>query len=337
MEYPLPFVPTSDFLHYLADAQRECSTGGDANARRTFKRIHNLYLDGTSLACAWIVNQPDLQKLDAASVEDQPAPAITPARLDGRLWATGEAAALQHLPARDDLFHRGHTPFKVGDIDQLRLFLAGLVADCPTREHAITRIRGAQAGFLAHGLLLALPSPLHQATGRGLTIHFTADDAERIRTRVVHPVHAAALALVLLTGLSARQLIAVPISALSGDASHLAVHERLSADPSHPGSLVEYGIPPYVQPLVGAARLFLLRCGASDDSSLLADGFGRSDQILLNSARRCALPVHALISRRQGVRPWDLQARCWRIGAPLHCVVDDGEPTAADVFEKGAT
>ncbi|MGP3965737.1 hypothetical protein ACTWPT_58320 [Nonomuraea sp. 3N208] len=51
----------------------------------------------------------------------------------------------------------------MSDTGALRLFLAGLVADCPTREHAIVRIRGAQAGFFLHGLLLAVP-PLGSRT-----------------------------------------------------------------------------------------------------------------------------------------------------------------------------
>lgn len=43
--------------------------------------------------------------------------------------------------------------------EQLQTILAELVHDSPTRRHTVTRLRGAQARFLAHGLLLTVPTP----------------------------------------------------------------------------------------------------------------------------------------------------------------------------------
>lgn len=44
------------------------------------------------------------------------------------------------------------------------------MADCPTPRHTVSTVRGAQAGFLLHGLLLHVPTNLeHGATARRCT------------------------------------------------------------------------------------------------------------------------------------------------------------------------
>ena len=46
-------------------------------------------------------------------------------------------------------------------------FLGDLVADSPGRTRTVTRLRGAQAAFERHGLLLALPPHLNHMVGWG--------------------------------------------------------------------------------------------------------------------------------------------------------------------------
>jgi hypothetical protein len=43
-------------------------------------------------------------------------------------------------------------------LERVHAFLTGLVHDSSTRRHTLTRLRGAQAGFLAHGVLLTIPN-----------------------------------------------------------------------------------------------------------------------------------------------------------------------------------
>lgn len=85
--------------------------------------------------------------------------------------------------------------------------------DSPTRRHAVARLRGAQAGFLAHGMLLTVPTPqdlLGIQNGPGLNIPMTSRLVDRIRDRVAHPVIAAGFATTLFTGIRPTRVAVQP-------------------------------------------------------------------------------------------------------------------------------
>ena len=46
----------------------------------------------------------------------------------------------------------------------VQLFLTWLVHDSPSRHHTLARLRGAQAGFRLHGLMLNIPHPSASST-----------------------------------------------------------------------------------------------------------------------------------------------------------------------------
>ncbi|MDO1481839.1 hypothetical protein [Rhodococcus ruber] len=97
-------------------------------------------------------------------------------------------------------------------------FLGDLVADSPGRNHTLTRLRGAHAAFERHGLPLVLPPNLHYMVGVGLTTTpITEQVIARTRTHVANLVHAAALATLLFTGTTYRELNFLPRRALTGD------------------------------------------------------------------------------------------------------------------------
>lgn len=148
----------------------------------------------------------------------------------------------------------------------VQAFLAQLVHQSPTRRHTLALLRGAQNGFLAHGLRLTVPADddlLHTLSGPGLnTAPVTAELVDRIRTGVAHPVLAAALAAILFTGMKPRALLY----------SHLTVGNdalRVVCKPSRPrtltavtatapGSVITaiFHIPRVARPLLMAAHHF---------------------------------------------------------------------------------
>ncbi|GAA4593269.1 hypothetical protein GCM10023194_57180 [Planotetraspora phitsanulokensis] len=205
------------------------------------------------------------------------------------------------------------------DLPSLQIFLAELVADCPTREHAITRIRGAQAGFFLHGILLTVPALLGSCTGYGLIARLPHCDADRIRTAVAHPVHAAALATALLTGLNARILGNVRIDSLSEDGSTLAITVSVYDGANPSDQQLTYSIPSYGRSLLAAARTFHLLDGKQPTDLLLEDGIGRRNRRLIETARICALTVPSIAhGGTTGIRPWHGRTHCWIVGKPVH-------------------
>jgi hypothetical protein len=112
----------------------------------------------------------------------------------------------------------------------VQLFLAWLVHDSSSRRHTLARLRGAQAGFRLHGFRLDVPPServLDVLSGPGLNAPLvTAQTAARIRAGVAHPVIAAGIAVVLITGVQALALASMPSEALSpqNDTLRLAWH-----------------------------------------------------------------------------------------------------------------
>ncbi|WP_344220346.1 hypothetical protein, partial [Nonomuraea bangladeshensis] len=81
----------------------------------------------------------------------------------------------------------------------------------------------AAAGFLRHGLHLLLPGRPERWSGPGFTdLPFTPAVAEQIRSRVVDPVHACAVAALLVTSLPPALLGFMWLSNLAPDAATLS-------------------------------------------------------------------------------------------------------------------
>ncbi|MEU8252243.1 hypothetical protein [Nonomuraea sp. NPDC048916] len=323
----LPPLPGSDFPSFRADSFRTLRLSPDPAVAAVFgdsafDAVDAVYGYGMDMACTWILEQ------------DQAAAAESAPRARDRQGARPSAAAhldrLQRFLAGIDppitsarrpspsIAPAEESPYpqRAGNARGLRLFLADLVADCPTRGHAIARIRGAQAGFFAHGLLLAVPPLLDRATGRGLVTQLDAEQADRIRSHVLHPVHAAALAAVLCTGADPADVAAAAAHACSPDGAFLHLAESpLQGFVREP---VSYGVPSYARSLLRAARHYHTLCGYDAAAPLLADGIGRECRQLIATARLCAMPIPTVLAGRQGDLPWDLRTTCWRVGEPLH-------------------
>lgn len=173
--------------------------------------------------------------------------------------------------------------------EALAVFLADLVADAGCPRASIARIRGAQAGFLLHGKMLRCEEPLADAAGPGLsTAPLDAQRCDLLRARLAHPVHAAALAAVLITGSDPRWLRRLRVADLTGDASgfHLP-HPRLGRE--------WYPVPLSARAIFQAARAFVLYRCADPHQSLLTIGIGREGALVHACAQRCGLslpPLH---------------------------------------------
>ena len=150
-----------------------------------------------------------------------------------------------------------------------QLFLGWLVHDSPSRHHTLARLRGAQAGFRLHGLMLSIPSSqriLNVLSGPGLNAPLvTAATARRIRAGVAHPVIAAGIAVVLITGVQPLALASTPWDALSPGNDALRLTWQPPARTLIPAALAAtagaattavFHMPDSARPLLQAARHF---------------------------------------------------------------------------------
>ncbi|QXU56568.1 MULTISPECIES: hypothetical protein [unclassified Rhodococcus (in: high G+C Gram-positive bacteria)] len=174
----------------------------------------------------------------------------------------------------------------------LSRLLGDLVADSPGRNYTLTRLRGAQAAFERHGVPLVLPPHLNHMVGVGLTTTpITEQIITRIRTQVANPAHAAALATLLFTGTTYRELNFLPRRALIGDTLVFPGTRRVD----HPADLRVWVIPPPARPLLHAAALFQ-EARTVPTARLFADAIGPVGR-LNRTARVCR-------ARLPGLHPW---------------------------------
>jgi hypothetical protein len=184
------------------------------------------------------------------------------ARTDA-VYRHGRDAACHWLSTRP-----GPGPAAVGG-QSAQLFLTWLVHDSPGRHHTLARLRGAQAGFRRHGLMLSIP-PSHRLldvlSGPGLNAPLvTTAAAGQIRAGVAHPVIAAGIAVVLITGVQPLALASTPWDALSSgnDALRLTwqppgrrlIPASLAAT-AGPATTAVFHVPAAARPLLQAARHF---------------------------------------------------------------------------------
>ncbi|MEU7749881.1 hypothetical protein, partial [Nonomuraea sp. NPDC049158] len=321
----LPALPTTDFLRFRADAYRRLSAA-------QFRHVDGVYAYGLDLACTWLVQQAHLAG-DASSAADRAlAPEPTPGA-DVTGIVRSRASVLHRLP--EQIAPDRAYPYRVGALGSLRLFLTDLVADCPTKDHAVTRIRGAQAGFFLHGFLLTVPILAGRPASSGLIAQLTPDDAERIDTHLAHPVHAAALAIALFTEARISDLQTIPLSALSPDATTIDIRESIHTTDGRLLSeeTITYRVPVHARGILTAARRFLLLTGCQSADPLLEQGIGGRGRHLLASAQSCALTVPSLLEHHEHHRSWLRRTACWKVGEAIHALPPapaDGRPPAEE-------
>ncbi|WP_330766958.1 hypothetical protein [Rhodococcus sp. M8-35] len=264
----LPALPDSDAATFLTDAAAALS-------RADHTRVAAIYHQAAGTACRRLTacgRSPDLARRMLAYL---PAPRSHLRTLYG---------TIPHGRAR-------HWHATVG----LCRFLGDLVADSPGRTHTLTRLRGAQAAFERHGLPLALPPNLNHMVGVGLTTTPVTEQAiARIRGRVANPAHAAALATLLFTGATYRELTFLPRCAVIGDT--VIFPGTCGAD--QPADLGVWVVPAAARPLLHAAVVFQETRAVPADR-LFADAIGRAGR-LHRTARNCGLMLPALHPWRDG-------------------------------------
>jgi hypothetical protein len=275
---PLPALPGAELATYRTRLRATLPAD-------QFRHADALYTSGMDAACAYLTSHRDydLRRLRTAQA-DRPI---------------------------EDRYPHGWAALR-----SLRSFLLGLTSASPSASHTTTLLRGAQAGFLRHGLLLALPDDLGAHRGPGyFDAPLTPATADTIRTRVPHPARAAALALVLATGMHPSDLDHIGIDALAHDCSTRAMRDYLPDD-GH-DTVVHLPIPSYARDLFATARAYAHTHDSRARDRLLLGGFGTHDWLLYDTAKACDLPLERA-DRWWSIHYWHLNTTCTWIADPVH-------------------
>jgi hypothetical protein len=269
----LPRLPAGDVHQFLPDAWRRLDAAD-------YARVAAVYARGRDAACRWLAAHPERppDRRTSPGIRSVFPAFLPPAEIAAGLSLMDThygGEALRDITAgllctgREWSTRRAGAVHGFSDSPGLHLFLAELVADSPTRRHTVALLRGAQAGFLLHGLHLALPANLATTAGPGLnTVVVTAEVADRLRAGVAHPVHAAAVATAMFTGLDADVLNLISVEALSGDAAALRT-PLLGGVGRLGGAPASFFVPPAARPLLAAARAFVHLRGGDARGRLL--------------------------------------------------------------------
>ncbi|MGW1738587.1 hypothetical protein ACWCPQ_07205 [Nocardia sp. NPDC001965] len=265
-------IPDSDVPTFRADAFRGLTS-------EEFARIDMSYAEGIDATCRWFTlrtGRPCLHHAD-------PGTAAGPGTQYGSAgypWDQPQSQARPELPEAGNTGDRR-------EILALYRFLGDLVCDSPGRGHTIARLRGAQAGFLLHGMRLDLPADLNYSVGPGLTTERLDDETvQRIRTRTTNPVDAAALATVLCTGATMVELGCVPCTAITPDALIFTGPIGLG----RAADVYVWVVPPPVRRLLQDARAYQ-EARRGFRSKLFAGAIGGGSGRLRRTAARCGVTV----------------------------------------------
>jgi hypothetical protein len=205
----------------------------------------------------------------------------------------------------------------------VQLFLTWLVHDSPSRHHTLARLRGAQAGFRLYGLMLNIPPSqrlLDALSGPGLNAPLvTAQTAGRIRAGVAHPVIAAGIAAVLVTGVQVLALASTPWDALSPENDTLQltwqppgrqlVPASLAASPA-PVTTAVFHVPTAARPLLQAARHFSRSIPGHRADGRLFAATPFSNKRIGAAAANCKIPLPAQPSL---AAMWQIRVTCTRV------------------------
>ncbi|TMR02399.1 hypothetical protein ETD83_12705 [Actinomadura soli] len=223
---------------------------------------------------------------------------------------------------------RGHGglavfPMPWPDSNALDEFLLALLSISSSPAHSLVLLRGAQAGFLLHGLLLTVPADPGRLGGPGFGgLPLSVQVAEQIRASTLDPLRAAALALTLATGLDPADLGSSRAQDLADDASSIVLGPYPWRSTS---TVLRFPVPPHARDLLAAARAYTVLSGGGPAEPLLSAGLGYYEQEVWATAAACGLGFRR--SHRWGSplgeraeRPdyWHLHLRCVWVAAPLH-------------------
>ncbi|MEU4838854.1 hypothetical protein [Nocardia testacea] len=264
----LPWIPDSDVTTFRADAHRSLSAA-------EFARLDVVYTEGMEATCRWLAartGRPCTHHPDGATT---PIPFGEPGT-GGYLWDHSFSTA---RPEFAEVTHPGERHEILG----LYRFLGELVCGSPGRGHTVARLRGAQAGFLLHGMRLALPPDLNYSVGPWLTTARIDDSTlGRIRARTGNPVDAAALATLLCTGATMVELGSVPRTGLTRDG--LVFTGPIGY--VQPADLYVWVLPGPVRALLHEARAYQ-EAHPAPPAKLFAGAIGGAGRRLRHTAARC--------------------------------------------------
>lgn len=199
--------------------------------------------------------------------------------------------------------------------ESLHEFVTGLVRDCPTSQHAVAQLRGAQAGFLLHGYWLQVPFT-GRVGGPGLTsTPVTAETVTRIRAAVSHPVLAAGVALALFTGVSLTSFQSmrggsIPTPCASTVTIPIRQYGRAPVSTS-----VLFSVPPAARPLLRAAHTFCLALSSDPRQGFFA-GIQSVAHRIAEAATWCGITLPRTNGDVGDV--WHKRVYWTKFGDPLH-------------------
>jgi hypothetical protein len=317
----LPPLPGSAVAHFRADAYRQLDAVD-------FARVDAEYTAGLESACAWLCRHRDYQRVTPPDhvMRSVFPPYLTPQEItagiavlenyftDKQLVDLGQG--LMCVGRRDR--HAMGYPYAWADESGLQCFLSGLVAEVTSSRRAIARIRGAQAGFLLHGLLLDVPRDLDSQAGPGITTGpLTMEVADRVRRGIAHPQMAAAVLATVFTSLDAERLVEVAVEGVAVDGSRF-VHDLTKT---------AYGVPEPARGVLRAARIFC--CMRDSPSRALFSGIGLKQERLARAAAACQVPLPLQLGAARAGAPWHRMAACWWVSDPIH---GPGPERSADMY-----
>ncbi|PJE97350.1 hypothetical protein CUT44_12935 [Streptomyces carminius] len=287
--HPLPMLPRSGVAAFRADCWRRQNT-------TDFAHSDGQYRAGYAAARTWLARTLPLPPASVGGIESADGPAEP-------------------------------TPFTLQETEAVRLFLARLTVSSPSAQHTVARVRGAQAGFLSHSVLLNVPDDLTSRAGPGITtVPLTPRTVHTITVRLPNPLRAAAVAALLFTGTDKSLLSMTQIGCVDEDGTTVAIDRdsRINiGEPPGPRHL--YAVPPRARPLMRAAVEFRRRTPRTADAhGLFANCFGTAPRFeaLIADA---GLPVPALV-HPHAEDDWHTAARCWHLHTPT--------PPASDVLPR---
>jgi transposase-like protein len=293
----LPRIPDSDVTTFRADAHRELTAP-------EFARLDAVYTEGIDATCRWLAARTGRPCVHHPGGTAAAIPFGEPGTA-GYFWDRSLSATRPGLP-------EANHPSDRREILGLYRFLGELVCGSPGRGHTVARLRGAQAGFLLHGMRLNLPPDLNYSVGPGLTTACVEDGTlVRIRARATNPVDAAALATALCTGATTVELGSVPCTGLTRDG--LVFTGPIGY--AQPADLYVWVLPGSVRALLHEARAHQ-EARPEPVSKLFAGGIGGAGRRLRQTAARCAVTMPEL-------HHWH---HSWIRGAGLLRGADSAEP-----------
>lgn len=284
-------------------------------------------------------DRPARRQVHAEDVDTRDVPVRGVAHYRAEAFRHLDPAAFAHL---DAFYQRGFAAAcawlgthpvpeeSTAGAEGVQLFLVELVHDSVRRVDTVALLRGAQAAFLAHGLLLGVPATadlMNVLSGPGLNaLPVTRDTAERIRAGVATPTVAAALAAALFTGITPRLLSGAALLGPSEAPDQMWVRWAPSSGwppparrnpvirtaPAEPRTVV-FHVPPAARPLLRAAAEFARARPVKARQRLLYPPPVTLERIAA-AAANCGivLPDHP----GDLVAAWQLRITCRQLDAP---------------------